>query len=202
MTTSVCCCPCNQRSGSGSHHATRLGWCGVEIGVRVSPEYWTSWADSLAVIHRNHPGVANRLVMELEGLPTAPFLRAAADAKKSLIGTMRFDLPSGRRRRLECVHSLEIQRTSSHGPFARVGSVEQHFREVVFMRVLEQVQALVGSQAGPGRVVLCRLLRQHLFLFVCNCRCGPILDVCGHHRAACAWCRRGCALEGAVARMC
>ena len=91
VATSVCCCSSNLRSGSGSHHATRLVWCGVEIGVRVSKPRILG---ELGGFVGRDPPQSNRLVKELEGLPTAPFLRAAADAKKGLIGTMWFEPPS------------------------------------------------------------------------------------------------------------
>ena len=105
--------------------------------------------------------------------------------------------------------------------------VEQQFRQELFRRVPEQVQALVRSQGGPGggaaltavptcrektipshlfRVVLLRRLRQTLPLSVRSCRCGLLLDVFGHHRAACARVgmlgRRGFALESIAARIC
>ena len=58
----------------------------------------------------------------------------------------------------------------------------------------------------PFRLLLLRRLRLPLPLSACRCRCGRLLDVFGHHRAACATVRvlgrRGFALESAAARVC
>ena len=160
-------------------------------------------------------------------------MRAAADAKRNLSGMMGFEPPSwqeaadGARPPLRDPEEFEpgtVRKGWQHEASSRK---EQHFREEFFRRVPQQVQALVRSQAGPGaaaalttvptnfgttipshlfRVVLFRRLRQPLSLSVRNCRCGRLLDVCGHHRAACARVgmlgRWGFALESAAARIC
>ena len=109
--------------------------------------------------------------------------------------------------------------------------VEEH-REELFSRVSDQKRALIRSQAGPGAGaaltalptgsettipshlfrVLLRRLRHPLPLSERSCRCGRLLDVCGHHRAACARVgmlgRRGFSLgsagkrKGVCGRMC
>ena len=72
-----------------------LGGVGLRSASRVSePACWASWADSLSVIRSRHPEVAHQLVEELDGFPTTPFLRAAADAKRNLTGSMGFEPPS------------------------------------------------------------------------------------------------------------
>ena len=89
-------------------------------------------------------------------------------------------------------------------------------------------KALVRSQGGSGvglalsacfvnrltiftpqvfRVILFRRLHFPLPLTVCNCRCGPQLDIYGHHRAvggarAGVLAGRGWALENVVVRIC
>ena len=94
-------------------------------------------------------------------------------------------------------------------------------------RLRETEQALLRSQGGPlsGVPISCFptsalarfdsalfwvLLLRRLWLPLPpssrNCRCGRLLDVFGHHRAACAEAgvlgRRGFALESAAARVC
>ena len=65
---------------------------GLRSASRVSePAYWASWDDSLSVIRSRHPEVAHQFVEELNGFPNTPFLRAAADAKRNLIGLMGFE---------------------------------------------------------------------------------------------------------------
>ena len=204
-----------------------LGGVGLRSASRVSePACWASWADSLSVIRSRHPEVAHHLVEELDGFPTTPFLRAAADAKRNLIGLMGFEPPSWEAVAVGARPPLRepdfepgtVRQGWQHEASSRK---EQHFRDEFFTRVPQQVQALVRSQGGPGaeaalstvptnrettipshllRVVLLRRLRQPLPLSVCNCRCGRLLDIYGHHRAACA--RVGFALESAAARIC
>ena len=100
-------------------------------------------------------------------------------------------------------------------------------RETLFSRLPDQEQALIRSQAGPGagsaltavptgsetmipshlfRIVLLRRLRQPLPLSERSCRCGRLLDVCGHHHAVCARAgmlgRQGFSLESIAGRIC
>ena len=72
-----------------------LGGIGLRSAARTSkPACWASWGDSLAMIRRRHPIVADQLVHQLEGHPETPFLRAAADTRRELIGVMGFEPPS------------------------------------------------------------------------------------------------------------
>ena len=141
--------------------------------------------------------------------------------------------PVGTRQLLELDHLAVIQRILSPEQCAKAGKhdasrrVKELHREGLFTMFSDQEQALVRSQAGPGagaaltaiptcnetsipshlfRVVLLRRLRQPLPISERSCRCGRLLDVCGHHRAACARVgmlgRRGFSLESAAARVC
>ena len=166
---------------------------------------------------------------ELEGQPTTPFL-SAAEAARNLTGTLGFDPPSWQ----AALHGARPPRRNLEPGTVRQGwqheansFVEAKFRETLFSRLSDQEQALIRSQAGPGagsaltalptgsettipshlfRIVLLRRLRQPLPLSERSCRCGRLLDVCGHHRAACARAgllgRRGFSLESIVARIC
>ena len=168
--------------------------------------WWTSWRDS-----RRHRSCRRR--------------RQLGTSRAHWGSTHRV----GRRRCTERAHPVG---TSSQGPSGKVGStkqilVEAKFRETLFSRLSDQEQALIRSQAGPGagsaltalptgsattipshlfRIVLLRRLRQPLPLSERSCRCGRLLDVCGHHRAACARAgllgRRGFSLESIAARIC
>ena len=72
-----------------------LGGLGLRSARRASrPAYWVSWADASAVIRARHPDVATRLVEELEGRLDTPFLRAAAEARRTPKGTRGFEPPS------------------------------------------------------------------------------------------------------------
>ena len=106
--------------------------------------------------------------------------------------------------------------------------VDRHFRDdVLFTTLPSSTRALIRSQAGPMggmalsatptsmltriephlfRIVLLRRLRQPLPSSARSCRGGRLLDVLGHHRAACARAgfrgQRGFAIESVVARIC
>ena len=122
----------------------------------------------------------------------------------------------------------EISRPK-HGwqKFASVTIQNVHRETVVWPTLSPAEQAMVRSQSGPVasvpftamptsrvtriasdlfRVLLLRRLRSPLPLCVRSCRCGRLLDVLGHHRAACstggALGRRGFAVESAVAQIC
>ena len=72
-----------------------LGGIGLRSAARTSkPAYWASWGDSLAMIRRRHPTVADQLVHQFQGHPETPFLRAAADTRRELVGVMVFEPPS------------------------------------------------------------------------------------------------------------
>ena len=105
--------------------------------------------------------------------------------------------------------------------------MDRRFRdEDLFVRLTNCSQALVRSQGGPGaglalatcptcritriepqlfRIVLLRLLNLPLPLSARFWLCGLPLDLCGHHRAACARAgilvRRRYALETVTARI-
>ena len=46
------------------------------------------------MIRRRHPTVAGQLVNQLQGHPETPFLRAAAEARRELMGVMGFEPPT------------------------------------------------------------------------------------------------------------
>ena len=191
-----------------------LGGIGLRSAARTSkPAYWASWGDSLAMIRRRHPVVADQLVHQLEGHPETPFLRAAADTRRELLGVMGFEPPSwqamshGARpphREPEDVEPGTVRSGWQHEACSRV---ERRHRRELFSHTPAQVRALVRSQGGGGagavlsvaptsrettlsphlfRVILLRRLRQALPLCARWCRCGRLLDSHGHHRAACA----------------
>ena len=175
-----------------------LGGLGLRSASRVSqPAYWASWADSLVVIGQRHPTVASKLVGELEGMPSTPFLNAAVEARRHLTRTMGFEPPSwhevaaGARPPFRDPENFEPGTVRGGWQQEASSCVEKHFQAELLDRVPEQVQALIRSQAGPGagaalsvvptnlettipphlfRVVLLRRLRQPLSLSVRNCR--------------------------------
>ena len=123
----------------------------------------------------------------------------------------------------------EIVDTVPHQGWQRPASavLEKHSLDELQRHITERERALMLSQGGPMagepfssfpttrerrfdfqpfRFFLLRRLRLPLPLTARRCQCGRLLDVFGHHRAACATVgvlgRRGFALESAARRVC
>ena len=134
-----------------------LGGVGLRSAVRVSePAYWASWMDTMPVIRKRHPEIAERLVAEFERGPHTPFLRAAVDAQRSLTGTLGFEPPSWQAAALGA-RPLPREPDDFEPGCVRQGwqheassRVEQQFRQELFRRIPVQVQALIRSKGGPG----------------------------------------------------
>ena len=130
-----------------------LGGIGLRSAARTSkPAYWASWGDSVAMIRRRHPTVADQLAHQLEGLPETPFLRAAADTRRELIGVMGFEPPSwqemshGARpphREPEDVEPGTVRRGWQHEACSRV---ESRHRRDLFSHTPAQVRVEVGLE--------------------------------------------------------
>ena len=89
-----------------------LGGIGLRSAARKSKNAcWASWGDSLAMIRRRHPIVADQLVHQLEGHPETPFLRAAADTRRELMGVM----------------GVEYKFIQNHFHPKRVNFIQNHF---------------------------------------------------------------------------
>ena len=106
------------------------------------------------MIGQKHPTVAPKLVGKLEGMPSTPFLNAAVEARRHLTGTMGFERPSwhevaaGARPPFRDPENFEPG-TVRGGWQQNSSCVEKHFQVELLDRVPEQVQVLIGSQAGP-----------------------------------------------------
>ena len=137
--------------------------------------------DTMPVIRKRHPEIAERLVAKFEMGPHTPFLRAAVDAQRGLPGIMGFEPPSwqaaalGARPLPREPDDFEPSCVRQGWQHEAISWVEQQFRQELFVRVPVQVQALIRSRGGPGggaalaavpiscvRVVLLRRLRQSL----------------------------------------
>ena len=210
-----------------------FGGLGLRSATRVrQAAYWSSWADCLPMVQQRHPDVAERLVTQLSSHPWSSCLQAAAEAKSDLTAS-GFEAPfwhalaqGARQPRREPEENEPgiVRRGWQH---AAASVVEERAREMMFTTVSDQVKAITRSQGGLGagapftavptrrettipshlfRVLLLRRLRQQFPFTGRACRCGRLIDACGHHRAACAragvLARRGYALESVTARIC
>ena len=74
-----------------------LGGLGLRSALRTHPSaYCASWADSLHMVQKRHPGVVAHLLTHLEGVPVGQSLTSASVAAGSLTGVHGFDIPSWR----------------------------------------------------------------------------------------------------------
>ena len=178
-----------------------------------------------------HPDVAIQLTLHLEGLPDTPCLSEVAAIPVTLSG-VGLEVPTWRELMLGA--RAPPREPDDHEPGSQragwqheaASRVDRHFRDdVLFAALPSSMRALIRSQAGPMggmalsatptsmltriephlfRIVLLRRLRQPLPLSARSCRCGRLLDILGHHRAACARAgflgQRGFAIESVVAR--
>ena len=72
-----------------------LGELGLgRAGRSRVPAHWASWADCLPMIFERQRAVAERLIRQLEGVPTKPCLHAAASAGQSLDAVLGWSPPS------------------------------------------------------------------------------------------------------------
>ena len=185
-----------------------LGGAGLRSALRVREvAYSSSWMDYLPPSISATQRWRNKLVDELEGQPTTPFLSTAAEPHGH-IGVRPTELAGGVARNPpprdpEDFEPGTVRQCWQHE--ARF-VVEAKFRETLFSRLSDKEQVLIRSQVGPGAGsaltafptgsettipshlfrVLLRRLRQPLPLSKRSCRCRRFLDVCGHHRAACS----------------
>ena len=177
--------------------------------------YWASWADSLHMIEQRHPAVANQILHELTHHQEAGFHVAAASIAREELIQVGFTAPGPQ------VEDHQIGMPGDGWQQAATDAVHTHLVETsVRPRLSATEQAMLRSQGGPlsgvpyscfptsalprfdasqFRVLMLRRLWLPLPPSSRNCRCGRLLDVLGHHRAACAEAgvlgRRGFALE-------
>ena len=191
-----------------------LGGCGLRSAMRSSvAAHWASWADSLRMIHRRHPGVADTMIRCLSEPDGLRHFTAAAHCQEDLrdLGfaapewrPLATALPRRLAERLPGVLSIPEQGWQHDAS----SIVEQHFLNAsIWPQLVPGERALLRSQGGPlsglpfsalpvspqfrfdsdlFRVLLLRRRRLPLPLFSYSCRCGRPLDCLGHHRASCS----------------
>lgn len=75
----------------------RMGGLGLRSATRTAPAaYWASWANTLEVLHKRVPDLAEAMLQQLvrDGGPTAPCLREAATCLNTLLLQGALDLPT------------------------------------------------------------------------------------------------------------
>ena len=124
-----------------------LGGLGLRSARRTHPSaYWASWADSLHMVQKRHPGVVAHLLTHLEGVPVGHSLTSASAAARSLAGVHGFDIP-GEVWAQEFVLQLATLRGWQHEASSRV---EQQFRALDLFPRLTDTEKTMRSQSGPG----------------------------------------------------
>ena len=167
----------------------RLGGVGLQNAVRGAPAaYWSSWADSLHMIRKRHPDVADFITVALSRGEGGPHMEAAARCRGNLVGD-DFDPMANRIPASKHGWQQKASRWKTVSWLSRSG---QH---------LHPEQALLRSQQGPMaglpytclpispettfqpqefRVLFLRRLWQPLPMSSFTCRCGRPLDSRGH----------------------
>ena len=109
------------RRGSVIAHGVGVG---LRSAVRVSePAYLASWMDTMPVIRKRHPEIAERLVAEFERGPHTPFLPQLMhnEASREPRG---LNHPAGRQRHWEHVRCQQNLMTSNQVVCVRVGNMK------------------------------------------------------------------------------
>ena len=188
------------------------GGLGIQNATRALPvAQWASWVDALEMIRKRHPGVVVEIIFALDQGHSSPSITAVRDSKEWLEA-------AGRDAKLGGVGA------GRHQGWQRSASVvlEKNSLDELRRQLTEPERALMLSQGGPMsaepfssfptsretrfdsqpfRLLLLPSSVASDFLLL-----PMLLDVFGHHRAACATVgvlgRRGFALESAAARVC
>ena len=198
------------------------GGLGIQNATRALPAaQWASWADALEMIHKRHPGSSLPLikatVLRQSQLSVIPRKRPVSRCQVGRRWRRAQD-------RIGQNPEDEIVDTVPNHGWQRPASavLEKNSLDELRRQLTEPERGLMLSQgepfssfpttretrfdSQPFRPLLLRRLRFPLPLAACRCRCGRLLDVFGHHRAAFATVgvlgRRGFALESAAARVC
>ena len=199
------------------------GRLGLRSATRLrGAAHWASWANSLKMVFDRHPDIARRIVRGLEGHHPAPSIQAVLDFRPPPWEDLMQQEPEVSRDNAEPAQPRQGWQKRAIEP------VDTRFlRHVVRSQLTDTEAALLRSQAGPlasaaltaipsrkefwlepqsFRLLFLRRLRLPLPLSARSCRCGRLLDVLGHHRAACGTAgvlgRRGWVLENMAARVC
>ena len=192
--------------------------------------FWSSWADCMPMIHARHSAVSTLVIQQLSDGNGGFHLGGLAACEQQL-RREGFEAPGRRDHGLRPGARQEEERTVGVAPgwqHEATDAVLIHLLETsVRPRLTLAEQALLRSQGGPmsgvpftsfptssisrfESSVFRVLLQRRLWLLLPpstrKCRCGRLLDVRGHHRAACAVVgvlgRRGFPVESAAARVC
>ena len=200
--------------------------------LHATPAYWASWADALAVLHKQDPTVTDTLLHHLANPSEASSHIAAASQARTDLQDQGWDPPSW--------DELAAGQAPPHGHeevgngpvqpgWQRQAATPYHTaaRAELYHTLDPPAQAMLDSQSGPFsgraftsipytpdatypgplfRLLLLRRLRLPLPLSDRICRCRRIVDPPGDHRSACPRTgvlrSRGGPLEIAAARVC
>ena len=203
-------CPEHTESFAARHDDHVWGGLSLMSAVRSRvAAHWSSWADCIHMIKQRHPEVAETLIMGIHRDPSPCFV--AVRHCQGLLEGAGLDVPSWRSlANTPPVLDPEADPTEPKRGWQHRAArclEERHLRRQVWPTLSDPARALVRSQQGPlasaaltalptsratridpqpFRVWLCRRLFLPLPLSSRTCRCGRLLDMYGHHRAACS----------------
>ena len=133
-----------------------LGGLGLGSASRTHPSaHWTSWADSLHMVQKRHPGVVVHLLTHLEGVLVGQSSTSATTVSRSLDGLHGFEIPSWRS--LAAGARPAPRDPEDHEPvYGRVGNMRR-LRKLskvseldLFPRLTDTQKTMLRSQSGPG----------------------------------------------------
>ena len=183
---------CGDAARSAATLPLVLGGLGLRSALRTREAgFWAIWADCLPMVHARHPGIAARIVRELDGQPNDPIRDKSGWQHEAAS-------------RIEQEHRESLFRVLAEPERALLRSQGGPGARAAFHSC--PTCPLTRIDPALFRVLLLRRLRLPLPFSTRYCRCDRPLDSRGHHRAGCA--RRGfwedvdMRLESAAARIC
>ena len=192
---------------------SRMGGLGIRSGVRLAPAaYWASWADSLAMIQKRNPRIAENILRALEGNSQDGCLYELASAAHVLRREGYNDLPSwadlaNGKRPPRLPQGIDaVERTPGWQYFAS-SQLDRTERTRLLLTMCRSARASLRSQSGLGashalsaaptcrectlqpevfQALIRRRLRWPLPLSCARCHgCRNELDHLGDHFNAC-----------------
>ena len=115
------------------------------------PQNPASWADSLHMVQKRHPGVVGHLLTQLEGVPVGHSLTSASAAARSLDIPSWRSLAAGARPPPRDPEDNEPGCPRQGWQHEASSRVEQHFRALDLLpRLTDTEKTMLRSQSGPG----------------------------------------------------
>jgi hypothetical protein len=125
----------------------------MSTALLASPAYWASWADAIAVLHRQAPQVATVILQHFEQPATAPAHIQAAQAARQSIQEQGWEPPSWRQLLAQqpppANEELFAGPTQPGWQQHAAAPVNTAARQDLYTTLDPASQAILDSQSGP-----------------------------------------------------